>query len=67
MNDESFKLPPSAKSNFQRALAKCQSCLATQKYLERLGEMDQETHDRAAHLARTIETALDIDRQTPSR
>lgn len=56
-------LPASVKKEFQKAVAKCTSCLALTEYLASLGHPDPETHDRAEHALRTTQAALELDRQ----
>ena len=63
MNDDPRLLPASVRRQFEQSLAKCQSCLALQDYLEKLGELDVETRDRANHLHAQTSMALSLDRQ----
>lgn len=62
VEDNPALLPPSARRSLQQSLVKCQSCLRLTEYLEKLGQPDHETRDRADHLARTIQAALELDR-----
>ena len=63
MEDKSGLLPASVRRQFEQSLAKCQSCLSLQEYLAKLGEVDQETLDRANHLHAQTSMALSLGRQ----
>lgn len=63
MDDHNGLLPASVRKQFQQSLAKCQSCLTLQEYLQKLGEADQETIDRANHLHAQTSMALALDRE----
>ena len=57
-------LPPAARKAFQQCLAKCRDALDITEYLEKLGQPENETADRATHAKTLVEAALELDRQS---
>ena len=62
MNEEGL-LPSTTKNQIRKSLAGCQSCIRITEYLRAIGSPDQETEDRANHLAKLAQAALELDRQ----